>query len=594
MTGAVMPFDGAAVRCLAAELDRMLAGARIKKISQPDRYDLYFDVTVNRTGYRLLISADPSLPRIYLTGEDKESPAIAPSFCMLLRKYFKSGQIIKVSAADYERAIFFLIRSSTELGELSEKKLIVEIMGKYSNIIVTDENDIIIDAIRHVDFETSRIREIMPARRYMPPPSQNKLNIDEIKPETFFLDASGSGQSLKNYIISRITGFSGRTVHELADCIGIDPEAAVCSLDTSLITALIINLSKLKTMLRSNIFSPCLIYSDCDKTQLIDFYCLALCETGYRRYNKSMSFILDSFYSEKSKREYLAGRSSGLSKIVSNNLARLDKKEKIHLYNAEVSENAPIYSLYGELIIAGMYKFKNMKTGDTVELENYYDNNVIVEIPLNKALSYQKNAEAYFKRSAKLLAAKKHSVIELRKIRAEMQYFRSISFSIENCETTAEIEEIRQELQSQGYIKKTYGIKHKAQKTLFGPHHYISSEGYNIYVGKNNLQNDKLTFKAASSKDIWLHVKDYPGSHVILRYEGKDFTDQSVYEGSLLAAYYSKAGSSGNVSVDHTFIKSVKRHTNKKPGMVYYTDHSTLTVDPDPKKIQALLRKEQK
>ena len=589
-----MPFDGVVVRSLSIELNRVLTGAKINKISQPDKYDLLLELNNNRTNYRLLLSANPSLPRIYLTDEKKENPKTAPSFCMLLRKHLRGSYINKIYTLPYERIIFIEIHVNTALGEKTQRTLIIEIMGKHSNIILVDEKEKIIDSIKHIDNTTSRLREIMPARKYVLPPSQEKETIEMIRPETFFLRYYDSQQSVKNYIVSKILGFSNRTVLELCGE-DIEPEKDIKSLDNIDISALILNLSKLKTMLRANIYSPCLIYSESQKTNLKDFYCLVLNEDGSRKYNKSMSYILDTYYRKKTQKEFILNRSSNLIKTIHNNIIRLRKKEKIHKDNISASEKAPLYRLYGELITSNIYKLKNNDIEDTIELENYYSGKYEkLKIPINISKSYQKNAEAYFKKATKLETAKIHSQSELKKIGSETEYLKTTLFHLETAENLEDIEDIKNELQSGGYVSKALStpMKRGPDKKAIIPFHYISSEGFNIYVGKNNLQNDYLTLKAAASKDMWLHIKDYPGSHVIIRYEGKDFTQQVILEACILAAYHSKASSSQNIDVDHTYIKNVKRHSNKKLGMVYYTNYKTKNVTPDQKYIDTHLRKE--
>jgi predicted ribosome quality control (RQC) complex YloA/Tae2 family protein len=587
-----MPLDGITVKCLVSELDRTLKGAKINRVSQPEKYDIYIDLFNNRTAYRLLLSANPSFPRAYLTSEKKENPASAPSFCMLLRKHLRSAHILGISSVSYERIINIDISAETELGDPSKKRLIIEIMGKYSNIILTDENNRIIDAIRHVDSALSSVREIMPARIYSMPPSQNKVPIELIRPETFFLEAKGSTQTIKNYIMSRLMGSSFRTVKELVGA-DIDPLTKAEDLDSTALTELILNLGRLRSMLTSRLYSPCLIYPNREKLAPEDFYCTALVEDGLRKFNKSISYVMDTFYREKSTKEHILSRATELLKTVKNNISRLNKKEAIHADIIASSEQAEKYRLWGELLISSMYRLKDLKNQKRILLTDFNSpDGDEIDIPLDPALSVQKNAEAYFKKYSRLVTAKKHSIKELEKIRQEQRYLGSIHFHIENASDSDDLEDIRTELLSQGYIKKNSGKKKRSSaKNPIKPYHYLSSEGFNIYVGKNNIQNDYLTLKAASSFDMWIHVKDYPGSHVILRYEGRPFTDKAVREACILAAYHSRAKMSENVDVDHTYVKNVKRHLNKKPGMVYYTNHMTKNVTPDEAFVRSLVRK---
>ena len=588
-----MPIDGLVVECLASELNRILSGGRIGKVNQPDKYEICIEINSGGANRRLLISADPSLPRVYLTCEKKENPSAAPAFCMLLRKHFRSASIEKVYSVGYDRILFFELSARSELGDREHRNLIVEIMGRHSNIILTDCSGRIIDSIKHVDTSISRFREIMPARPYLPPPSQGKIPVDRINPAVFFNDAKTSAQTVKNYIMSRITGFSDHTVFELTNSTGISPDEIISVISDETLKTLSASLRKLKTMLMSHIFSPCLIFSDSSRTALRDFYCLVLTEDGKRRYNSSISQILDEFYSDKSKKIFLTGRTSSLTRVVRNNITRLKKKEQIHTGNIAAAEEAPLLRISGELLIANLYRLKDMKTPDCVDLDNYYaDGSETLRIPLDRSLSFKKNAGLFFKKASKAEAAKEHSLKELKSISSELSYLETVLYHIENAEDIHDIEDLKSELLSQGYVRSNAGRKKPGGIVRAPmPFHYLSSEGYNIFVGKNNVQNDRLTMKSASSRDMWLHAKSYPGSHVLIRYEGKDFSEKVIYEASLLAAYHSRAGSSENVEVDHTCIKNVRRHSGKRPGMVYYTDYRTINVTPDKQTIRKYLRR---
>ena len=588
-----LPIDGLVVKCLITEFKRRLTGARINKISQPDRYDLYFDLRSGSENCRLLLSANPSLPRAYITSEKKENPITAPGFLMVLRKHFRNGIISSIKGVDHERMIIFDIKSRSELGDESVKSLIIEIMGKHSNIIIIDEHNRIIDAMRHVDSKTSRLREVMPARQYELPPPQDKLSVDDISPETFFAGYKESQQSVKNHIISRIKGFSARSVLEITNNDKELAEQKISQLGPAQISSFMLMLSRLKTMQASNLFSPCLIYSDDEKTRLEDFYCLSISDDTRRKHNKSMSFILDSYYLEKSTREYIRNKSSDLQKAVSKAFARLTRKKKLYLDLIDEAADAPKYKLFGELIISNMYMIKDKRVKDPLVVTNYYSQtNDLVNIPIDVCVSYHKNAEGYFKKAMKLEKGALYSKKALKELDQELDYLNTINYHIENSIDSSDVEQIRKELEDQGYIKRDTGKKQakKAEKPLM-PYHYVSSEGFDIFVGRNNLQNEYLTMKAASSKDMWLHVKDYPGSHVIIRHDSREFTQKSVYEAAITAVRHSRADASVNIDVDYTLVKNVKRHSNKKPGMVYYTDYKTINVIPDDETIKSPVRK---
>jgi predicted ribosome quality control (RQC) complex YloA/Tae2 family protein len=587
-----MPFDGVVVKSVVEELSTLLIGGRIEKIFQPEIDEIILNIRVKNQSLRLVLSANSSCPRIHVTDTQKENPINPPVFCMLLRKHLSGGKVIDVEFHDFERMVSLHVESLTELGDLSIKRLVVEIMGRHSNIILLNSEGKIIDAIKHVDNNISSLREIMPAKLYTMPPSQYKISPFSFNTDDFFNQAIDNPEirniSIEKILLNNIKGFSPLLCREICWRSEIDSKTPLAEIKKD-------GLDRLKNVLKDTIqciaasnYNPCIVFEDKTQQQPVDFHCLKISQYVNVRHIPSINKVLDTFYLSRDNAERLKQKKSNLFSILHNNIQRCNKKlalqqEKLR----EVSDREKL-KLYGELITANIHSIPlNVKS---VSLLNYYsEDNEYVEIPLNPNLLPQENAQKYFKRYAKAKNAFKFTSIQLQETIKELKYLESVEHLLESCATLQEIEEIREELAEQGYInRKKKNSRKKQQAKPLKPLHFVSSDGFDIFVGRNNRQNDYLTLKMASSNDIWLHTKNIPGSHVIIKTNKKSVSASALEEAAVIAAFHSKARMSSKVPVDYTTVNNVKKPPGSKPGMVIYENFKTITVAPNAAQVDKL------
>lgn len=576
-----MPFDGIVTKCVVNDLSSLLIGGRVEKIFQPEADEIFINIRSKGQNYKLVMSASASYPRIHLTESSKENPNTPPVFCMLLRKHVSGGKIISIDFFDFERIIALQIESTTELGDLTIKKLIIEIMGRHSNVILVNSEDKIIDSIKHVDNEISSVREVMPARQYVLPPSQNKISLELLDIDTFLKSGkSNLDIGIEKYLLSTIKGFSPLICREICHRSEIDVRTPLADINGSLEEKLKKNIMEVIESILECKFNPCIIFDSSSFEGLIDFHCIEMRQYAFVKTFPSISNVLDYYYTAKDNIERLKQKKSDVLKVINNNIGRCNKK--IALQNEklrEVSDREKL-KLYGELITANIYCMT--ERSKSVSLLNYYsENNEYIKVPLDEQLTPQANAQKYFKQYAKAKSAFNFTNRQLEESNKELEYLESVLHLLENCVTLQEIDEVRQELIGQGYMasKKTKGFKRQVKLSL--PHHYISSDGLDIFVGKNNRQNDQLTLKTASSADFWLHTRNIPGSHVIIKKQQGDIPDSTLLEAAVLSAFHSKAKLSSNVPVDYTMVRNVKKPSGAKPGMVIYENFKTIIANPD-------------
>ncbi|NSW90818.1 MAG: fibronectin/fibrinogen-binding protein [Firmicutes bacterium] len=594
-----MPLDGVVANCIAFELNDKLAGGRVVKIFQPEREEIYLHVWSRGTNFKLLLSANPSYPRIHLTDISKENPSNPPVFCMLLRKHLSGGKILGVELNDFERIFTINIESVNELGIISVKKLIIEIMGRHSNIILVNENDKIIDSIKHVDKEISRVREVMPAREYVLPPSQNKASPLVLDIDNLIENAASTGNlSIEKYLLNSIKGFSPFLCREICFIAGVDEKTDATSVakDKTLAANLKNAVYEVVNMIKNKDYKPCIVYkqiidlgSGKDQNPL-DFHCLPIRQYSNVKYFNSISFVLDKFYSDRDFSERLRQKKSSLAKIIDVNLERCRKKLAIQQDTLRDVANREKLKLYGELITAFIHSIPlNSKK---VSLPNYYSpDNEYVDIELDENKTPQENAQIYFKRYNKAKSTYYNTSKQIEETMEELQYLESVLHLLDNCTSLTEVEEIKEELIEQGYITVKSKKPISRQKKAVGvskPLHFKSSDGFDIYVGKNNKQNDFLTCKFAGSKDMWLHVKNIPSSHTIIKCHKNEIPESTLAEAASIAAWHSKASRSSNVPVDYTLVKYVKKYSGAKPGMVIYENFKTIFVTPDENLVKRL------
>ena len=585
-----MPFDGIVTKCIVNELNLLLSGGRVEKVFQPENDEIILLIRSNGHNYRLVASANASYPRLHITSVQKENPQTPPVFCMLMRKHISGGKLLNISFHDYERVISLNVESVNELGDLSVKRVVIEIMGKYSNIILLNSEDKIIDAVKHIDSDISSVREIMPARQYFLPPAQDKQQPESISPSTLQECDISAAKNIESLLLSCIKGFSPYTCRDICISAGVNPKTPLSELLNTDKVNIASALSNYIDKIKNNAFTPCIIYQDKNGLHPIDFYCFLPSQYEYIQQYDLLSSALDDFYARRDTSERLGQKKGDVVKIVKNGIDRLEKKVSIFTDTLRDVADREKLKLYGELITANIYCIPN--GASSAKVLNYYsENEEYIDIPLNEYRSAQDNAQRYFKQYSKAKSTYLNVTEQLRDALTELQYFESVKAMLDNCGTKQEIDEIRQELIDQGYMRSSVRNARKKLDKPSTPLEFTSVDGFQILVGKNNKQNDLLTLKIAGAYDIWLHTKNIPGSHVIIRTERQNVPDSTLLEAAILAAYHSSAKMSYNVPVDYTIIKNVKKPSGAKPGMVIYENFKTINVTPDETKVHALKSK---
>ncbi|MBO3444171.1 NFACT RNA binding domain-containing protein [Clostridium sp. CCUG 7971] len=595
-----MALDGLVIHSIVDELSSKILGGKVDKVHQPENDELVLHIRNNKENFKLILSASASNPRVYLAENyKKENPISAPMFCMLFRKYIQNGIVVGVSQIGFERIIKISVESFDELKEKTTKDIYIEIMGRHSNIILTHALDNkVIDSAKRIPFSVSRVRQLLPGVTYVLPPSQDKLNpLDNIPKESFVTTLKSFEGAIFKSVYSKFLGISPIVAKEICFRANIDEKLNTTDCNDSQFDSLYGEFSNLFNNINNNKYNPCIVINE-DIDKVIDFSCIDL--TLFKELSfindESMSKILEDYYRTKDIKDRIHQRSSDLRKSISIKLDRL--YNKLHKQEEELieSENADIFKVKGELITSYIYMIeKGMKN---VEVSNFYDPEYKdITISLNKNLTPSENAQKYFKKYNKMKTAKKELAHQIEISLDEINYLENIILSIENCENLAELLDIREELSRVGYLKiKGKNNKkvntNKETKLTTKPHEFISSDGFKILVGKNNKQNDHLTLKIADNNDIWMHTKNIPGSHVIIKTEGKEVSDEAIFEGAMLAAYFSKSKMSSQVPVDYTKKKNIKKPNGAKPGMVIYETNSTVYVTPTEELVAKLKIKE--
>ena len=579
-----MAFDGITIANITKELNDKLLGGRIRKIAQPENDELILTIKSAEGNFRLLISASASLPLIYLTENNKPSPMTAPNFCMLLRKHIENGKLVGISQPGLERIIRFDIEHLDELGDLRRKTLVVEIMGKHSNIIFCDENDRIIDSIKHVSLQMSSVREVLPGRTYFIPVTQEKADPLELTLDSFTSLIGAKSTKLAKAIYTSYTGISPVAANEVVFRSGINSEMSGNALSELEMLHLYKTFSYYIEDIKTGNFAPQIVYQG--KTP-IEYAALPL--TIYSDLetitHESISYILETYYAERNTVTRIRQRSVDLRKIVQTALERSRKKYDIQAKQLKDTEKRDTYRIYGELLTT--YGYSAQPGAKSLDVLNYYTNEDLT-IPLDPKLTALENAKKYFDKYGKLKRTYEAVSELLKETGDEVDHLDSISTALDIALSEEDLVEIKEELMEYGYIKKRHPGG-KKPKITSKPFHYISSDGYHMYVGKNNFQNEELTFKFATGNDWWFHAKGVPGSHVIVKTEGADdMPDATFEEAGRLAAYYSQSRENEKVEIDYIQKKQIKKPKGGKPGfVVYYTNYS-LMIDPDISKIKQL------
>ncbi len=584
-----MALDGIVVKNIIKELNTAILNGKVDKIYQPEKDEIIINVYNKGKTYKLLISANSSNPRIHLTSHSKDNPSSPPMFCMLLRKHLSGGVVLNVEQYGLDRIIFIDISSLDELGNMTTKRLVVEIMGKYSNIILIDkESSKIIDSIKRVTSEMSRIREVLPGTIYSLPQQGDKIDPLLINKTEFYdlLEKQNNNIKIHKFFYTSFMGMSPLISKEICYLSDIDMDRPIGSISNEDIERLYNTFIAIVDKVKNEKFNPILIKKEYGEDYR-DFYCLNIEQFGNNNkvHMESINRVLDKYYTVNDKLDRIHQKSQSIKKSIQVKLERsLNKlsKQRQELLDSEKREK---YKIYADLISANLHRIE--KGMEKVELENFYDENLEkIIVPLDKKLSGIENAQMYYKKYAKLKNAHKLLLNQIPETEREIEYLENVLNSLDNCTEVVELEEIKEELILEGYLKGKLS-RNKINKSS-KPHHYISSDGFHIYVGKNNKQNDILTLKTARKNDLWFHAQKMPGSHVIVRVENKSVPENTLLEAAMLAAFYSKGKNSNNVPVDYTERKNVKKPKDAKAGMVIYENYKTIFVTPNKEKIDKI------
>lgn len=594
-----MAFDGVTIAGIVSELKRELTGGRLYKIAQPETDELLLTIKQPDRQRRLLLSANASLPLIYLTEGTKPSPMTAPSFCMLLRKHLQNGRITEISQPGLERIVHIKVEHLDEMGDLRSKTLVIEIMGKHSNIIFLDENDVIIDSIKRISAAVSSIREVLPGKQYFVPQTQEKLNALTADAQALQKALAARPQPVFKALYGSFTGISPILAQELCHEAGVDGERPTAALEEADYKALFDALSRMARAVLEERFSPNIAYVN---RKPVEYCALPLTIYGFgnvpfRSPSKSplysgepslpagdytvsydsMSALLEAYYAEKSSVTRIRQKSSDLRRIVSTALERNIKKYDLQLRQMKDTEKKDTFRVYGELL--NTYGYEAAPGAKSLEALNYYTGETVT-IPLDPSFSATENAKKYFEKYGKMKRTYEALSELTREVKSEIDHLETISASLEIAQQEEDLTQIKEELIESGYIRRKGGTK--KQKITSRPFHYISSDGFHIYVGKNNYQNDELTFRLASGNDWWFHAKKLPGSHVIVKLDGADeLPDRTFEEAARLAAYYSRGQDQEKVEIDYIQKKHIKKPGGARPGfVVYYTNYS-MSIDSD-------------
>ncbi len=567
-----MAFDGSCVAALCAELNNEILEGRIIKIAQPEKEELLLTIKKEGAQKRLLISANPSLPICYLTNQNKTAPLNAPSFCMLLRKHIQNGKIIKISQPSLERIIDIEIEHFNEMGDLCKKILTIELMGKHSNIIFRDE-DKILDSIKHVNALVSSVREVLPGRNYFVPFENEKLN--PLSFNTYSEKIEFDNIALSKFFSAKFTGISTILAQEICAKADIDSDRSASTLDKDEISRLMTTFEKYMEIIRSKSFEPNIVYDNDEPIFFAPFIFSIYSNLKIEKY-ESISALLYDYYNKRQSFTTLRQKTSDLRGILQTLLSKDYKKYDLQLKQIEDTKKKDKYQLYGELITAYGY---NVPAGSKSMVAVNYHTNEEITILLDPTISPIENGKRYYEKYSKLKRTFDSLSEIIKDTKDEIEHLESIQASLDTVQNEADISDLKKEMIESGYIKQKGLRKDNSLKKAIksAPMHFLSSDGLDIFVGKNNYQNEYLSFKLANNDDWWFHAKKIPGSHVILKTNGAEPSDKSIEEAANLAAHFSKAGSSPSVEVDYVQKKHLKKTAGSKPGFViYHTNYSLL------------------
>ena len=579
-----MAYDAIMMGAVAHEISS-LGVLKVEKVYQPVGDEIVIMLRSMKESHRLLINVGSNYPRMNLTTTQSENPSKAPMFCMLLRKHLAGAKLLSAYQDEFERVCFLELEAYDEMGFKSKKYLICEIMGKYSNLILTDADKKIISAIKLIDFSTSTQRQILPGLTYEMPPKQDKINPLEITKEEFkaLFDRVNKEMKCDKFITNNFMGIALSTARQIAHTCGGNIDITLENVDFSALSKAFFNIID---NAKNNTLSPYLV-CDCDGVPIEYSYTpIEYFGSGFVcGKSDSFSSAIDSFYGKKSKNEKMKQKSSDILRLLTNAESRITKKISLQTAELEKSEESEELKLFGDLITANIYLMK--RGAASVTVCNYYDESCPnITIPLDTRLSPSQNAQAYYKKYNKAKKAKIELAKQIALAKDELIYIGTVFDSLSKAETESDLHEIRDELYHSGYASKmkNYTV---SKQNVSKPLKFVTSGGYTLYCGKNNKQNDYVTTKLSEKTDWWFHAKNVPGSHVLMQCNGEEPSEKDFTEAAEVAAFYSKA-EGNNIAVDYTLGKHVKKPAGSKPGFVVYNVNWTAYVTPSEEKIEKM------
>lgn len=575
-----MALDGITINNLVHDFKETILNGRINKIAQPEKDALMLTIKAQSETKKLFLSANPSLPLAYFTDMSKANPMAAPNFCMLLRKHIANGRIIDIYQPNFERIIVFVIEHLNELGDPCKKKLIIELMGKHSNIIFCDENDMILDSIKHIPASVSSVREVLPGRDYFIPTTKEKFNPLTTTKEEFYQAVFHKPYYVSKAIYQTYTGVSPVAASELCCRANIDGDRPTDALSETEKMHLFHMFTLFFEEVSEGRFLPQIIYQEKEPWEYTCFDYVQFADLNAVKHS-AISQTLETFYADKEIYHRIRQKSVDLRRVVTTALERNRKKYDLQLKQLNDTKKKDTYKIYGELLHT--YGYDLTLGAKKLDCINYYDNTQI-SIPLDETKNAMENAQSYFDKYNKLKRTQEAVVSLIEETKQEIEHLESVLSSLDFAHDEDDLIQIKEELILSGYIRRHFngnngnnGNNGKKVKFKSQPYHYRSSDGFDIYVGKNNLQNEEITFKVANGNDWWFHAKKIPGSHVVIKGDGRPLPDRAFEEAAKLAAYYSKARGSDKVEIDYVQRKEIKKPNGSKPGfVVYYTNYSLM------------------
>ena len=581
-----MALDGIFLHFLKQEIEREALGARVEKVSQPSKEELVLSLR-NRTGaYKLLLSVRSNSPRVHFTKYAPDNPQTPPMLCMLLRKTLVGAVLTGLRQAGLDRVLFLDFDASNEIGDRVHPSLCIEIMARHSNIILLDENGTVIDAVKRIDAAKSSVREILPGVPYELPPAQDKVNLLQEDARAAYERVLAQGEArLSAALLHSLQGMSPIVCRELANR-AAGEDLLVPSLSLAQNSILLQELEALLKRVRGGSPEPEMVLDQEGKP--VDFAFLPVGQYGslmnVRAYPE-LSALLDDFYTERDRAERTKQRAQDLFRLLTSTMERITRRLNAQRAELAASEDREELRIRAELINA--YQYTLEKGAPFYDVENYYDENRILRIPADPALTPARNAQKYYKEYRKAQTAQRVLTEQIATGEQELQYIESVFDALSRSQSERELAEIREELAAGGYLKRRRSAKQKAPKAL-PPMEFCTDDGFSILVGRNNVQNDKLSLKMAAKNDLWLHTKNIPGSHVILVTGGREPSGEALVQAAQLAAWFSRARESSSVPVDYTPVRMLRKPQGARPGKVIYDTYRTLSVRPSGELAQRL------